>query len=103
MSPGDPLSLAAWRRMVAERYAKIRVATDDRGAQARQFRAARDELFRTHLQSPIAPQKRASFAGVAYYDYDATWRVVGIVEPIAMRSTFEIVLASDGVLRCTRN
>ena len=101
-TPGNPLSLAAWRRTVAAQYAQLRVAAEDRRAQAQQFRNARDELFRTHPESPIPPDRRSAFPGVAWYDYDPAWRVVGIVEPIAARSTFEIVLASDGVLRCTR-
>ena len=33
--------------------------------------------------------------------YDPAWRVVGAIEPIASRSTFEISLAADGILRCT--
>jgi uncharacterized protein (DUF1684 family) len=98
----NPFALAAWRRTVAAQYAQLRIAADDRRAQAQQFRNARDELFRTHGESPIPPDRRARYPGVPWYPYDPAWRVMGIVEPAAKRSTFEIVLASDGVLRCTR-
>jgi len=102
VSPTNPLALAAWRRTVAAQYAQLRVAADDRRAQAQHFRNARDELFRTHSESPIPADRRAAYRGVRWYDYDPAWRVMGIVEPIAARSTFEIVLAADGALRCTR-
>jgi len=102
MSPENPFALAGWRRIVAAQYSQLRVAADDRRAQARQFRNARDELFRAHAQSPIPPDRRAKYPGVPWYDYDPAWRVMGILEPASTRSTFEIVLASDGVLRCTR-
>ena len=101
-SPANPFALAAWRRTIAAQYAQLRVAADDRSAQARQFRNARDELFRAHAESPVPAARRAHYPGVPWYAYDPVWRVTGTVEPIATRSTFEIVLASDGVLRCTR-
>ena len=100
--PPNPFTLAAWRRTVAAQYAQLRVNATDRAAQARQFRNARDELFRTHVESPVPPDRRREFPGVPWYDYDPKWRVMGIIEPIAARTTFEIVLGADGVLRCTR-
>jgi uncharacterized protein (DUF1684 family) len=101
-SPENPFALAAWRRTVAAQYAQLRVAAGDRRAQAQQFRNARDELFRTHEESPIPADRRARYPGVPWYAYDPAWRVQGILEFSQQRSTFEIVLASDGVLRCTR-
>ena len=100
--PQNPFSLATWRRTVAAEYAQLRVESDDRGAQSRRFRTARDELFRTHAESPIPPERRAAWRGVAWYDYDPKWRVVGAIDRIANRTTFEIVLGGDGILRCTR-
>jgi len=100
--PDNPFTLAAWRRTVAAQYAQTRVGADDRGAQAARFRAARDELFRTHSESPIPSDRRGEWRGVAWYDYEPKWRVIGDIEPVSNRTTFEIVLGSDGVLRCTR-
>lgn len=42
---------------------------------AEEFRAARDELFRTHPQSPIPPDQRGSFTGLRYFPVDAAYRV----------------------------
>jgi len=100
--PQNPFTLAVWRRTVAAQYAQLRVESDDRGAQSHQFRAARDELLRTHSESPIPPERRAAWRGVAWYDYDPKWRVIGAIDRIANRTTFEILLSSDGILRCTR-
>lgn len=35
----------------------------------------RDELFRTHPQSPVDPERQASFAGLRYFDYDPSLRL----------------------------
>ena len=101
-APANPFTLAGWRRTVAALYALVRAPDGDRREQALSFRRSRDELFRSHPESPIAPEKREGWGGVAWYPYDAAWRVTGSIELVAARNTFEISLASDGVLRCTR-
>ena len=54
MTPQDPISLAGWRRNVAETYAAVRqLAPTDPDHAWRTFRTARDTLFRTHLQTPL--------------------------------------------------
>ena len=45
------------------------------------FRAGRDELFRTHPQSPIEPDGRAAFKGLRYFDADPSYRVSARFEP----------------------
>ena len=45
------------------------------------FRAGRDELFRTHPQSPIEQADRASFAGLRYFDPDPGYRVRAVLAP----------------------
>jgi uncharacterized protein (DUF1684 family) len=102
-APANPFTLADWRHTVAEHYAAVRaLARSDPAAAATQFRAARERMFREHPESPIAPERRASWAGVGWYPYDAAWRVRGVIDATAPRQTFEISLASDGLLRCTR-
>jgi len=44
------------------------------------FRDARDELFRTHPQSPIEPDERSAFTGLRYFDADPAYRVTSRVE-----------------------
>jgi uncharacterized protein len=103
MSPTDPLTLADWRRSVAELYAEVRaMAATDAAAAAVHFRAARDRLFREHSDSPIPPDERGRWPGASWFPYDPAWRIVGAVVPSPRGATFEIPLATDGVLRCTR-
>ena len=47
----------------------------------RHWRDVRDELFRGHSQSPLSPESRARFGGLAYFEYDPALRVVADVEP----------------------
>jgi uncharacterized protein (DUF1684 family) len=98
----DAFTLAHWRRTVATIYAEAREPAQDRRAQCEAFRRARDDLFRTHSQSPIAEQRRSTWPGVRWFDYDAAARVEARVELAGGQTSFEITLATDGVLRCTR-
>lgn len=41
----------------------------------------RDELFRTHPQSPVDPERQASFPGLGYFDYDPSLRLEVRVRP----------------------
>ncbi|MDP8904611.1 MAG: DUF1684 domain-containing protein [Chloroflexota bacterium] len=83
METTDALTLAHWRRRVAELYAGWRAEAErDPERATREFGAARDELFRTHAQSPLPAGSRARFAGVAYLDYDPALRMTVRVESI---------------------
>ena len=100
-TPSSPLTLAHWRRTVAEMYAAVRAASvHDPAAAAAQFRAKRDRLFLDHPESPIAPADRRNWHGASWYPYEASWRIVGKVSPAMNASPFEIPLAADGVMRC---
>ena len=101
-TPESPLTLAHWRRTVAELYADVRENTaHDAATAAARYRAARDRLFAEHPDSPIAPAERSRWRGSTWYPYDPAWRTIGVVEPVRS-STFEIPLAADGVIRCAR-
>jgi uncharacterized protein (DUF1684 family) len=69
------LDLADWRRRVGDLY---RITGDDA---LTRFRHGRDELFRTHPQSPIEPNERASFEGLRYFEHDPAFRVRARLEP----------------------
>ena len=102
-APANPFTLADWRHTVAEQYAAVRaLAGSDPLAAATQFRAARARLFREHPDSPVAPERRAAWAGLQWHPHDAGWRVGGVIDATLPRQTFEIPLAADGILRCTR-
>jgi uncharacterized protein (DUF1684 family) len=77
----DRLQLLDWKRRVFALYAEVRA--EPVGERAwRRWREVRDELFRTHPQSPLPPERRSGFAGLAYYDYDPRLRVEATVEPV---------------------
>jgi uncharacterized protein (DUF1684 family) len=75
----DELDLLDWRRKVFALYAEIRAQGPPAG-HAR-WRAVRDELFRSHTQSPFDGAGRAAFRGLRYYDYDPALRLAARVEP----------------------
>jgi uncharacterized protein (DUF1684 family) len=69
------LDLVDWRRRVGDLY---RITGP--GALER-FRGSRDDLFRTHPQSPIEPEERDGFAGLRYFPHDPAYRVRALMEP----------------------
>ena len=101
-APANPFTLAGWRRQVAVEYAAVRTGNADAEGTAKRFRAARDRLFIEHPESPIAVDRRRDWRGVAWYAYAPAWRLKGTLEPVPKRASFEISLATDGILRCTR-
>lgn len=82
MAISEYLELADWRRRVAELFAAWREASErDPEAATMTFRAARDELFGRHPQSPLPAEKRASFGGLSYWPYDPAYRMNVALEP----------------------
>ncbi len=76
----ENLELLDWKRRIFELYAEIRAADEPEAAWLR-WREVRDELFRSHPQSPLPESQRAGFAGVPYFPYDPALRVLAEVEP----------------------
>jgi uncharacterized protein len=75
----EEFTLLDWKRRIFDLYASIRADPDSEGAWHR-WRVTRDELFRTHPQSPVPGEERSSFAGLPYFDYDPAFRVLATVE-----------------------
>jgi len=68
------LDLVDWRRRVGDLY---RIS----GPEAlERFRQGKDELFKTHSQSPIEPAERAYFHGLHYFPHDPAYRVKARLE-----------------------
>ena len=90
------LDLVDWRRRVGDLY---RLTGPDTLAK---FRQGRDQLFRTHPQSPIEEDERAGFKGLHYFDHDPACRVQARLEP-GDGSTMEIDTGGeDGAVRYRR-
>jgi hypothetical protein len=67
------LELVDWRRRVAALYAAVRAEDDPRRGHER-WRQGRDELFRSHPQSPLPPGDPMRATGVPYWPYDPELR-----------------------------
>jgi uncharacterized protein len=96
----DELTLLDWKRRVFALYAEVRAEHDpERGW--RHWREVRDELYRSHPQSPLPADRRAGFDGLPYFDYDPALRLVGAVEP-ADRERREIATSGEDPFPFTR-
>ncbi|HKV86865.1 MAG TPA: DUF1684 domain-containing protein [Candidatus Dormibacteraeota bacterium] len=90
------LDLVDWRRRVGDLY---RISGPDA---LTRFRRGRDELFRTHPQSPIEPEDRAGFSGLHYFPYDASYRVRARFEPGDQTELMIETGGEDGAIRFRR-
>jgi len=98
----DHLELLDYRRRVFEMYARAREGRSDPESACRDFRQARDELFRTHPQSAIAPEQRAVFTGLRYFSYDPLLRFALPVDTAVEHGVIEVHLRDDGLMRLRR-
>jgi uncharacterized protein (DUF1684 family) len=73
------LDLLDWKRRVFDLYRDIRNHRNPEEAW-NQWRATRDELFRSHPQSPLPVGDREIYPGVPYFDYDSSFRVLASLE-----------------------
>jgi uncharacterized protein len=74
------LDLLDWKRRIFRLYAEVRESFDPEAAW-RHWRDVRDDLYRSHPQSPLRPEDRAGFAGISYFGYDPALRVLADVTP----------------------
>ena len=73
------LDLLDWRRRVFSLYAAVRAGEPAAGHE--RWRSIRDELFRTHPQSPLDVEGRMAFAGLRSFEYDPALRFTAPVDP----------------------
>jgi uncharacterized protein (DUF1684 family) len=98
----DYLSLLDWRRRVADLYAGVRskLPADAPAARAL-WRLSRDELFRSHPQSPLQPSEREAFRGLPYFDYDPRFAKRGKVRPVT-EERYDVPTSTGGVIPFVR-
>jgi len=80
MTVVDTLALLDWKRRVFDLYAAVRAIPPESGWEL--WRDTRDELFRSHPQSPLPAKRRATFEGLEYWPYDPRARVLAELEDI---------------------
>jgi uncharacterized protein (DUF1684 family) len=68
------IDLVDWRRRVGDLY-----RTEGPDALTK-FRQGRDDLFKSHPQSPIEPEERPAFRGLQYFPPDPGYRVRAVFE-----------------------
>jgi hypothetical protein len=86
LDAGSALELLDWKRRTFGLYAEVRAAAEPSAAWER-WREVRDELFRSHPQSPVPAEARMSYAGVPYFPYDPAYRVLARVQPAPAEAT----------------
>ncbi|MEO8692323.1 MAG: DUF1684 domain-containing protein [Acidimicrobiales bacterium] len=100
-TPADPFGLLDWRRRVASLYQRVRADRDPAGAHE-QWRIGRDDLLRSHSQSPIPVSERSSFTGAPVAAYDPSLRFDAPIEHDVEPRSFEVVTGTDGTVRFSR-
>jgi uncharacterized protein (DUF1684 family) len=78
LTVADALDLLDWKRRMFGLYEEIR-ATPDPETAWNLWRETREELYRTHPQSPLPHDRRASYRD-AFFPYDPAFRVVAELE-----------------------
>jgi uncharacterized protein (DUF1684 family) len=90
------LDLVDWRRRVGDLY---RIKGPDA---LTRFRQERDDLFRSHPQSPIEQDERASFTSLHYFPHDPAYRVDARFEPGDRSELLIDTGGEDGTVRYRR-
>lgn len=99
----DLLNLVDWRRQVTRMYVDVRRApTAGRVIAWNEWRAARNDLFKRHQQSPLSAGQRARFRGLDYYPYDDAWRIEASIGPDKNSNSYDYELGPDGRLTMKR-
>lgn len=99
----DPhLQLADYRRRVAAMYHDARRADLAVEERLRRFRAAKDELFGTHPQSPILVSERPTFRGLPYWPHEPDLRVEAVFTPLETASGEAVPRSGGGEMALQR-
>jgi len=98
----DFLTLLDWRRRVADMYSGVRATLSSNASAAHAlWRSTRDELFRTHPQSPLLESDRATFRGLPYYDYDPRFAKRGKIRSLP-EERYDVGTSTGGVIPFVR-
>jgi len=96
------ITLLDWRRRVADLYSGVRATLrTDAPATHALWRSTRDELFRTHPQSPLPVDERATFRGLPYFAYDPRFATRARVRRLA-EERYDVPSSGEGVIPFVR-
>ncbi len=97
------LELADWRRRVAALYAEVRRrARAEPAAAWADFVAGRNELLRTHPQTPLRVDQQGQFRALAVYPYDPAYCLTGRLDYQVEDRVVAEELPDEGPLRYRR-
>jgi len=95
MARSAEFELTSWRRQVGELYGAVRAEPSPERGHAL-WRAGRDELFRSHPQSPLPPGDPLRATGLPYWPYDPALRFTLPLLPAATPATLRLAAGDDG-------
>jgi uncharacterized protein (DUF1684 family) len=95
MARSAEFELTGWRRRVGELYGAVRAEPSPERGHAL-WRAGRDELFRSHPQSPLPPSDPLRATGLPYWPYDPALRFTLPLLPAATPATLRLAAGDDG-------
>jgi len=95
------LALLDWRRRVARLYAEVRAEPDVVAAHDH-WRRTRDDLLRTHPESPVPEAHRASYPGAPVAAYDPGLRFDVAVDTGVPPTHMDIPTGTDGIVSFDR-
>ena len=98
MNPAAALQQADWRRQTAALYARVREHPDPAAAHAL-WRHGRDQMMRSHPQSPLPAADPIRARSVPYWPYDPALRWTVRVEPVPRPQRLATDTGPDGVTR----
>jgi uncharacterized protein len=96
MAAADTLALLDWKRRILGLYADVRALPAEEGWTL--WRETRDELFRSHPQSPLPAERRGAFEGLSYWPYDPAARVLGKLEDLEAAAGLVATSGSEEIL-----
>eukprot|EP01119_Soliformovum_irregulare_P002548 TRINITY_DN12794_c0_g1_i1.p1 TRINITY_DN12794_c0_g1~~TRINITY_DN12794_c0_g1_i1.p1 ORF type:complete len:238 (-),score=66.48 TRINITY_DN12794_c0_g1_i1:39-728(-) len=105
-TPGNPLSLADWRKTVSHLYWTVRERSargDPSETVWQDWQDQRNHLFKTHSQSALDDDQKANFEKLDFFPYNPKLRVIGkVVTEGVKKETHTIKLPHDGNFNFTR-
>jgi uncharacterized protein (DUF1684 family) len=96
------LTLADYRRRVAELYAGVRTFAGDPQERWRAYVQGREALLGRHPQSALSEEQRAGFTGLRYFPYNPDLCLLLPLEPPPQPGILEVELGEDGLTRLER-